>query len=319
MIITLTLNPAIDETVEVDGFSEGDTNRVVAIRRDIGGKGINVARVLKELGYEPLASGFAPGNLGRMIEDSLVDAGIGTELVTFAGETRTNITVVNRAQHSHTVLAAAGPAVPPEAVTQLRERLLRRIRSDTWLVLAGSIPPPLDPALHIELIAAVAERGGATALDADGPVVEAMLASPVRATLVKLNVHELARLQRSSVDGDAAVLAAARALQRRGVPDVVVTRGERGAIAVTREGEFRALSPAVQVDSAVGAGDGFLAGLLLGLKGGRGWDGALALASAAGAAVCLTPGTALCRAKDVRELLPRVVVEPIRERSHVRR
>ena len=113
MIITLTLNPAIDETVEVYGFSEGDTNRVVAIRRDIGGRGINVARVLKELGYEPLTSGFAPGNLGRMIEDSLLDAGIGTELVTFAGETRTNINVINRATHSHTLLAEPGPAVPP--------------------------------------------------------------------------------------------------------------------------------------------------------------------------------------------------------------
>ena len=152
VIITLTLNPAIDETVEVDGFSEGDTNRVVAIRRDIGGKGINVARVLKELGYEPLASGFAPGNLGRMIEDSLLDAGIGTEPVTFAGETRTNINIINRAAHSHTLLAEPGPAVPPEAAAQLRERLLRRIRPDAWLVLAGSIPPPLAPSLYVELI-----------------------------------------------------------------------------------------------------------------------------------------------------------------------
>lgn len=317
MIITLTLNPAIDETVEVDRFGEGDTNRVGAIRRDIGGKGINVARVLKELGYEPLASGFAPGNLGRMIEDTLVDSGIGTELVTFAGETRTNINIIDRATHSITVLAATGPDVPPEAVAQLRERLLRRIRADTWLVLAGSIPPPLDPSLLIELISAVQERGGATALDADGPVVAAVLKSDVRPTLLKLNDHELERLQGSPLESGEAVLAATHELQSRGVPNVVITRGQYGAIAVTAEGDFRALPPAVEVRSAVGAGDGFLAGLLLGLKRGRGWTGALALATAAGSAVCLTPGTALCTAAQVEELLPLITVTPIRERTRV--
>ena len=317
MIITLTLNPAIDETVEVDGFNEGDTNRVVSIRRDIGGKGINVARVLKELGYEPLAGGFAPGNLGRIIDDTLVDSGIGTELVSFAGETRTNINIIDRVTHAHTVLATAGPAVPPEAVAQLRERLLRRIRPDTWLVLAGSIPPPLGAWLYIELIAAVAERGGATALDADGPIVESVLASQVRPTLLKLNDHEATRLLGSPTDSQEAALEAARVLQQDGVPNVVITRGDRGAIAVTRLGEFIVRAPVVEVDSAVGAGDGFLAGLLLGLTRGWSWEEALSLAAAAGSAVCLTPGTALCRAAQVDQLIPRVAVERVREQSHV--
>lgn len=317
VIITLTLNPAIDETVEVDRFSEGVRNAVVSIRRDIGGKGINVARVLKELGYEPLASGFAPGSLGRMVEDSLVDAGIGTELVSFPGETRTNINIVDRVTRTHTVLAAPGPAVPPEAVAQLRERLLRRIRSETWLVLAGSIPPPLTAALHIELIAEVQARGGATALDADGPVVRAVLESSARPTLLKLNEQELERLEGSPARDGEAVLAAARRLRERGVPNVVITRGEQGSIAVTAEGEFRVLAPEVDVDSAVGAGDAFLAGLLLGLTRGQGWERALALASAAGAACCLTPGTTLCSAEQVEALLPSVAVLPIREPSSV--
>ena len=313
MIITLTLNPAIDETVEVERFNDGDTNRVLSIRRDIGGKGINVARVLKELGYEPLACGFAPGTLGQMIEDTLVDSGIGTELITFEGETRTNINVIDRSRHSHTVLAATGPNVPPEAVEHLRERLLRRIRPDTWLALAGSIPPPLDPSLYVELIEAVAERGGATALDADGPVVTAILASHVRPTLLKINAHELERVIGRPVPDVQTALHAARELQRQGMANVVVTLGEDGAVAVTTSGEFRALPPAVEVQSAVGAGDAFLAGLLLGLKRGRGWERALELASAAGAAVCLTPGTQLCRAEDVERLLPLAAVVPIEE------
>src|SRR5215212_4625879 len=106
MIITVTLNPAIDETVEIDQLVPADTNRVLAIRRDIGGKGINVARVLKELGYEPLAMGFAPGRFGGMIEEQLEDEGIGCDFIAYPGETRTNINIVDRSAHTSTMLAA---------------------------------------------------------------------------------------------------------------------------------------------------------------------------------------------------------------------
>lgn len=318
MIITLTLNPAIDETVEVERFLEADTNRVLSIRRDIGGKGINVSLVLKELGYEPLAAGFAPGKFGGMIEDSLLDAGIGCEFVTYSGETRTNINIVDRATHRHTVLAAPGADVPPEALGRLKQRLVRRMRADTWLVLAGSIPPPLGPDLHIELMREVTARGGASIVDADGPVVEAIVRSDARPLLLKMNDYELGRLLHLPLDSEAAVRDGARSVQRQGFPNVVITRGGEGTIALTEDGEFRAIPPLVQVQSAIGAGDGFLAGLLLGLKQSSGWLDALALASAVGAAVCLSPGTALCRARDVFELRPFALVEPLAAPSAVR-
>ena len=126
MIVTVTLNPAIDQTIEIDALVEGDTNRVASNRWDVGGKGINVARVLKELGYEPLACGFAPGDMGRMIEDSLLDAGIGCEFMFVPGETRTNITILDRTSHVHTVLAAPGPRVTEHAISQLRSRIARQ-------------------------------------------------------------------------------------------------------------------------------------------------------------------------------------------------
>jgi 1-phosphofructokinase family hexose kinase len=317
MIITVTLNPAIDETVEVEHLAEADTNRVLAIRRDIGGKGINVARVLRELGYEALATGLAPGNFGRAVEDLLLDAGIGCDFVAYPGEARTNINIVDRSTHKHTVLATPGAAVPAEVIGALRERLLRRVRPDTWLVLAGSLPPGVTPALHCELIEAVTARGGWTALDADGPVAEHVLSAGALPTLLKMNDHELERLLHVPMNTEQAVFNGARLLHRRGVPNVVITRGGEGALAITAEGEFRVLPPVVQVDSAVGAGDGFLAGLLLGLKQGLGWERALALAAATGSAVCLSPGTTLCRASEVQELIPFTVVEPLRAPSPV--
>lgn len=318
MIITITLNPAIDETVEVDHLEVADTNRIAAIRRDIGGKGVNVARVLKELGYEALAMGFAPGRFGGMIEEQLTDEGIGCDFVPYPGETRTNINIVDRARHQSTMLAAPGPPVPPEAIDRLSRHVRRRMRSDSWLVIAGSMPPAMEVTFHAEVLTHAAELGATTALDADGPVVEQLFGLGARPTILKMNDHELGRLLHRDCETEDDALEGARSLRRLGIESAVITRGGEGAVAVTPEGEFRAVPPLVTVDSAVGAGDGFLAGLLLGLRQDRGWAESLRLASAVGAAVCMAPGTALCHRGDVNELLPNGFVERILERVAVR-
>ncbi len=184
MIITITLNPAVDETVEVDRLVTADTNRVVAIRRDIGGKGVNVARVLRELGYEPLAMGFAPGRFGGMIEEQLTDEGIGCDFIPYPGETRTNINIVDRSVHQSTVLAAPGPVVPPEAIDRLSRHLHRRIRRDTCLVFAGSMPPGMEVTFHAEALDRVQALGAMSVLDADGPVVEQVFALGAQPTIL---------------------------------------------------------------------------------------------------------------------------------------
>jgi len=318
VIITVALNPAVDQTVEVDHFQPGDTNRVVAIRWDIGGKGINVARALKELGYEALATGFAPGPQGRMIEDQLNDSGIGCDFVYVPGDTRTNITILERSTHTHTQLALSGPTLPADAPAQLLDRLRRRVRDNTWLALAGSIPPPGDPRVYVDLIAMAEERGGRTALDADGPVVEAVLEAGVHPTLLKLNRLEASRLLHREVQTADEVLAGAREIHARGVPYVVVTMSRDGAIAVTPDAEYRVYVPPVEIVSAVGAGDAFLSGLLCGLVREGDWTAALALGAAASTAACLTPGTVLCAGRDIERLRPDVRVERIREHSLAR-
>ena len=312
MIITVTLNPAIDQTIEIDGLHVGDTNRVLANRWDIGGKGINVARALKELGYEPLAAGFAPGAMGRMIEDQLFDSGIGCEFVSVPGETRTNITILDRGNHAHTALAAPGPGVTPDASRALSTRLARRLRAGSWLVLAGSVPPPGEPTLYAELVELAARHDCYTALDADGPVVQRLLELGARPTLLKINEQELERLMGAPMRSEEAVWAAAEWLQGRGIRDVVVTRGADGAVAVTAEGRFRATPPPVEVVSALGAGDGFLAGLLLGLVRTSDWGYALRLAGACGAAVCCASGPG-CRDVEVHALLAGAHVETLVE------
>lgn len=311
MIITVTLNPAIDQTIEVDRLVVGDSNRVLASRFDIGGKGINVARVLKELHYEPIAMGFGVGDLGRMIEDQLRDSGIGCDFVYIPGETRTNLTILDRSTHRHTVLSGPGEEVSEGERAQFLHRLRRRLRRDSWVVIAGSIPPPGDPAIYVQLILAAAAEGALSAIDADGPVVRAVLEGGARPALVKLNDQELARLSEMPAHDEGSVIAGAEMIRAYGVPNVVVTRGGEPAIALTNGGDFRVHVPEVAVESAVGAGDSFLAGLLLGLKRGDGWGAALTLAAAAGSACCLAHGTQLCCEPDVWRLRPRARVEQL--------
>lgn len=318
MIVTVTLNPAIDQTIEVERFVEGDTNSVVSMRFDTGGKGINVARVLKELDYEPLAMGFAPGDMGRMIEDQLADSGIGTDFAFVPGETRTNVTIVDRERHRHTVLRASGPPVDPADLDDFYRRIRRRLRGDTWLVLAGSLPPPCGGEVYQRLLVEAETRGAFSALDADGPIVREVLDLGGRPTIVKLNEFELGRVDQRPTRNEDEVIAAAEAIQGRGVPAVVVTRGADGAIALTPQVDYRVRTPAVEVLSAVGAGDAFLAGLLYGLRRRESWPQALRWAGAAGAACCLAPGTELSRIADIMRLRSGVEVETIVQRSPVR-
>ncbi len=179
MIVTVTMNPAVDQTLVLQKFVAGDTLRVKSSRSDPGGKGINVSRVVRELGGESIAMGFAPGGLGHYIERELEKAGIETDFVQTEGETRTNIAILDEARHGTTILSAPGPNTNPEAVEELRARLRSRLQAGDWLVLAGSIPPPLSSHCYNEIIQEASDAGVHTVLDADqDPLAEGAAAHP---------------------------------------------------------------------------------------------------------------------------------------------
>lgn len=309
MIITLTLNPAIDQTLVLPRFVAGDTLRVKASRFDPGGKGINVSRVIRELGGESVAMGFAPGSLGRYIEQTLEAQGIACDFVHTKGQTRTNITILDESRHLHTILSEPGPFTEPKYVDELAARLRRRWRSGDWLVVAGSIPPPLSGNVYSDIIQEAARAGVHTVLDADGEALAAGAAA--HPDMLKGNRRELERLLGRHLDDEESTLQGAREVQARGVRQVVVTRGREGAVAVNGERCWRGIAPRVRAVSAVGSGDAFLAGVVLALSRGGGIEDALALGVAAGTASVLNPGTELCHRREVDILLPRVKVQPI--------
>ncbi len=313
MIITVTLNPAVDQTLELERLTLGDTNRVLDSWIDPGGKGINVSRALRELGRESLAAGLAPGSLGRFIEHSLLEQGILCDFVHTRGQTRTNLTLVDETAHETTLLSYRGPEVDPRHVQTLETRLRRYLSAGDWLVVAGSIPPSIDARTYPRLIELGHELGVHTVLDADAEALAVGLSG--RPELVKSNHHEAERLLGKSLDDDAALLRAAEEMRNMGAATAMVTAGGRGAVAVSDEGTWWAWPPPTVVVSAVGAGDALLAGLLMKLEEGAAMEEALRWGTAAGAAACLTPGTQLCRREDFLRMLPEVRVEQVRRRS----
>ena len=309
MIVTVTLNPAVDQTLVLSKFVAGDTLRVKASRFDPGGKGINVSRVVRELGGESLAMGFAPGGLGRYIEQTLDSQGIPCDFLHTRGETRTNITILDESRHMQTILSDPGPQTDPHYVVELKKRLRRRLRPGDWLVLAGSIPPPLDASVYTEIIHEAAEMGVHTVLDADGAALAAGAAA--HPEIVKGNRREMERLLGRHLDDEGSMLEAAREVHDAGVNYVVVTRGREGAVAAAEQRYLRGVAPRVRAVSAVGSGDAFLAGVVLTLSREGGIEEALRLGIAAGTASVLFPGTELCRRREVDILMPRVRIHPV--------
>lgn len=313
MIITVTLNPAVDHTLDLHHLTLGDTNRVQNSRIDPGGKGINVSRVLQELQRESMASGLAPGSLGRFVEHSLLERGILCDFVHTRGQTRTNLTVVDESLHETTLLSYRGPEIDPRHLDTLQTKLRRYISSGDWLVVAGSIPPPIEAIAYEKLIELGRVAGAKTVLDADAEALAAGLRG--KPDLVKTNHHEAERLLDVELDDEASLENAAREMRRAGAGTAVVTAGRRGAVAVTEDEVWWAWPPEVEVVSSVGAGDAFLAGMLLQLSDNAEMEEALRWATAAGAAACLSPGTQLCKRDDVLRLLDQVRVERTKGRE----
>jgi 1-phosphofructokinase len=314
VIVTVTLNPAVDQTLELEQLTLGDTNRVRDSRIDPGGKGINVSRVLRELGRESMASGLAPGSLGRFVEHSLLEQGILCDFVHTRGQTRTNLTVVDDAKHETTLLSYRGPDVDPRHITTLQARLRRYISRGDWLVVAGSIPPTLALETYPELMELGRQAGAHTVLDADAEALQAGLSG--HPEIVKMNNHEAERLFDREIETDAQILRAADEMRSMGAGMAVITASKRGAAAVSEEGVLWAYPPATTVSSAVGAGDALLAGMLLKLEEGGSLEEAMRWGTAAGCAACLTSGTQLCLRDDVMRILPDVRIERI-ERAAV--
>ncbi|MFF4750703.1 1-phosphofructokinase family hexose kinase [Streptomyces sp. NPDC002514] len=302
MILTVTLNTALDLTYRVRSLRPHATHRVSAVAERPGGKGVNVARVLAALGHEVTVTGFAGGGTGREIRERLADTpGVLDALVPIAGATRRTIAVVDERSGDTTQLNEPGPQVTAIEWAAFQEAYAGLLGPASAVALCGSLPPGVPVGAYAGLIRAARSAGVPVLLDTSGEPLRRGVAA--RPDIAKPNAEELAELT-----GFHEPLRAARDARRRGAHAVVASLGPDGLLAHTADGHWRAAPPATVTGNPTGAGDSAVAGLLSGLVEDLAWPDRLARAVALSAATVAAPVAGEFDRAAYEELLSRTDV-----------
>lgn len=305
-IVTVTLNPAIDRTLHLSVFALGQVNRVDSERTDPGGKGINVAKVIKALDHPVLVTGLLGNNNSAVFQEYFKGQDIHNQFVETLGENRVNIKIVDT---THDVVSELNfPGITPTAVDldKLRATLCQLAQSHKWFVLSGSVPPTVSTDIYAQFITMLHLYDCNVILDTSGPALVAGIAA--RPFAVKPNLPELSQLMNSAMDSDEEILGAIKHLLNQGIQKVAISLGEKGSLVADRHQILRAIAPIVAVQSTVGAGDAFVAGFSVGQARNLSLADSIRLASAsAGAAVAL-PGTQAGCLSEVNKLINKVQI-----------
>lgn len=309
MILTVTCNPCIDKSFLVRGLTPEAKMKAWDVRYDPGGGGINVSRVIKRLGGETLAYGFAGGHTGAALRDLLNQEELQHRLVEVKHPTRINITFLDEEDGAQYVFSLPGARVDGPEWRQLVAAIRDVNPKPEFLVISGSLPPGLSASAYEELAKDARERGVQVLVDASGDPLRATLKH--RPLVVKPNRRELELLTEREFSGIDDILTASREVLEMGPQSVIVSMGPDGALAVNAEGAWRASAPPVKTVSKVGAGDSMMAAIVRSLRMGKTLPEALKLGVAAGTAATISPGTELCLLKDVNHLFPKVEVTSI--------
>ena len=300
MIVTVTLNPALDVTHELAGVRLGATNRIARVHERAGGKGLNVARVLSALGEPVLACGLLGGRTGEAIRAELEAAGIAAAFITVAAESRRTVAIVEPART--TLLNEPGPQVAPEEWTAFLAGFGRLVCDASVAVASGSLPPGVPTDAYAVLGELCRAAGVELILDADGePLLRGLTGRP---SLIKPNADELARLA-SGPPADAA-----QRLRAAGAGAVVVSQGPDGLLALTPHGAWRAVPPTV-TGNPTGAGDALVAALAQGHAHGRPWPERLRHGAALSAAAVRAAVAGTYDPADYETFLPLITLESL--------
>lgn len=306
MIITVTMNPAIDKTADLELLDHGGLNRLSNVLIDAGGKGINVSKTIRELGGKTIATGFIGGSGGVLIEKALSELGIQSDFVVIKNEIRTNMKVVE-SNGLVTELNEPGPVISKDELNQLIEKLIRYANEDTLFVFAGSIPNGIDTSIYKILIEIVKEKGAKVFLDADGELfVNAIEAKP---DIIKPNRHEIEKYFKMDYRADEKeLLDMGNELLEKGIRMVTISLGQMGALFITKEQKLRCPGIKVEAHSTVGAGDAMVAALAYGFDKGLSLEECVKLSMATSAGAVTTKGTKPPKRTLVNELMDTVHV-----------
>jgi 1-phosphofructokinase len=305
-VLTITLNPALDQTVRLPALHHGQVNIATEVTLNAGGKGVNVAGCLADWGTPVVVSGILGQENVAPFSAMFRQKGITDHFIQQPGNTRINIKLVSDDDGETTDVNLPGLLVSADSQQQLAERLPQLCSNGSWVVLAGSLPVGLPTSSYASLIEKLNQLGARVLLDTSGAALSAALSGPALPYCIKPNRHELEQWAGHALPTLQQVTACAQALQRQGIAQVVVSMAEQGALFVSAEGAWLASPPPVTPVSSVGAGDALVAGWVAAQYQGRSWEESmrLALAFAAGELAKIGPHLP---ASDVVEHLARAV------------
>jgi len=317
MIVTVTLNAAIDRTLVVPSFQPGQRHRASVGFPSAGGKGINVARALKRLGAPVVCTGLAGGRTGTLLVEELTHEGILNDFVRIGGESRTSIAVLDPTSNQYTEINEWGPEVTEEELEILKEKLAYLAQRAEFVVLSGSLPRAVDPGFYGELVRELNRGQLLTVVDSEGePLRLAVEAEPY---LVSPNQQEAEALVGHEFVDEEDLAAGLDEIADLGARNVLITQ-EAGCYALLREDRtelrIRAEAPRVEPVSEVGAGDTLLAGFLAARAAGKPFDEAVRSAVAAGVASVLEAGAGRFEPREASRLASLVQLEHIERVPH---
>ncbi len=308
MIVTLTVNPAIDRIISVDRLAFEDRAYINSSRESPGGRGINASCVIHSFGGRTLAVLTSGGETGRRIEQLLGCCGFEIAAVPVRNEIRTNLTITDT--HGLTVnLNEAGPKLEKAEVARLEKVVRQSLDNASWLLLCGSLPPGVPPCFYGRLIEIARQKKVKTMLDADGePLREGVEARPSVATP---NQHEAERLLGRTLLTRTHYLEAAERIRHMGAESVLLTLGSRGAVAAYGDGLIEAVPPRVDAVCPIGAGDALRAAYAWATLRKSNPVDALRWGVAAGTASARLPGMSFASLDQAKEIYRQVEVRRV--------
>jgi 1-phosphofructokinase/tagatose 6-phosphate kinase len=321
VIITVTLNAAIDKTLSVPNFRLGRRHRTVEQTTMAGGKGVNVARSLKSLNQPVIATGFAGGPTGTRIVEQLTEESILNDFVRIREESRTNTAVLDPTSGEQTEINERGPAISSKELEIFRDKLVYLAQGAEIVVMAGSLPRGVDGDYYAELIRELRKLDVITIVDTDGePLRHAVRAEP---TVISPNINEAEELVGHEFNDDGDMIHAVRSMAQL---------GSREAIMTTPDGCFASLQPSeagsepmllrARIDpreavATVGSGDAFLAGFVSARYGGSSPEDCLRFGVACGAESIRRLGAGLIDPREVERIVGDVEVSTVTESAGV--
>ena len=307
MILTVTLNAAIDKRYVVEEFKVGEVNRVKECAYVPGGKGLNVSKPAAVAGAEVVATGFVGGHAGNYIEASLKDYHVKSAFYHLESESRSCINICDEKNCVQTEFLEPGFTVTESEFQGFVEEFKELVKKADVVAMSGSVPKGLDGTAYQKLVKVVKDAGKKVILDTSGKLLEMGIeACP---TMIKPNIDEIRMLTGKECNEIGEIVEAAKEIHARGVEVVAVSLGADGSLAVSDEGVFRAIVPRIDAVNTVGCGDSMIAGFALGFAEGLGIEETLRKASAISAAAALREETGYFVMEDMQRLYPQIKIE----------